>query len=91
MRYVHFVSYNKNSKIPTLILNSSNNMYNCVRCEISGYGTELYAKVKGINKQETFKELLKRKCYSQNKETMEISPINLLANVEIRDKCIEDY
>lgn len=85
-QYVHFVGYNKNSKIPTLILNSSNNMYNCVRCGISGYGTELYAKVKGINKQEAFKELLTRKCYSQNRETIEISPINVLANVETRDK-----
>ena len=32
-----FCGYNKNSKIPTLSLNSTNNKYHCVRCGAGGF------------------------------------------------------
>lgn len=89
--YVRSVGYNKNSKIPTLSLNSANNKYHCVRCGAGGYGTELYAKVRGISKQKAYEELLERECYSQNKVQVEISPINLLADIEKRDAVYRDF
>ena len=88
--YVRFVGYNKNSKIPTLSLNSANNKYHCVRCGAGGYGTELYAKVRGISKQKAYEELLERECYSQNKVQVEISPVNLLAGIQLRDRVYRD-
>lgn len=90
-QYVHFVGYNKNSKVPTLSLNSDNNKYHCVRCGAGGYGTELYAKVREISKYQAIDELLKKECYSQNKVKIEISPINLLADIKIRDAVYRDF
>lgn len=90
-QYVHFVGYNKNSKVPTLSLNSDNNKYHCVRCGTGGYGTELYAKVRGISKCQAIDELLKKECYSQNKVKIEISPINLLANIKLRNAVYRDF
>lgn len=84
--YVLFVGYNKNSKIPTMSLNSQTNKYCCCRCGVGGYSIGLYAKVKNIDTKKAYKELLERECFSIDKSHIEISPINLLADVEIRDK-----
>lgn len=89
-QYVHSVGYNKNSKIPTLSLNSDNNKFHCVRCGAGGYGTDLYARIKGINKYEAIDELLKRECFSPNRVQVEISPINLLADIKLRDTVYRD-
>lgn len=45
----------------------------------------MYAKVRRIDNKKAYKELLERECFSQNKIAVEISPINLLADIEIRD------
>lgn len=90
-QYVHFVGYNKNSKIPTLSLNSQSNKYSCFRCGVGGYSVGLYAKVKGIDTKEAYKQLLKRECFSQNKSPVEISPINLLADIEYRDAVYREF
>lgn len=84
-QYVRSVGYNKNSKIPTLSLNSQTNKYCCSRCGANGFSTDLYAKIKKIDKKKAYTELLERECYSQNKSLVEISPINLLADIETRD------
>lgn len=89
--FVHFVGYNKNSKIPTMSLNSQTNKYCCSRCGVGGYSIGLYAKVKGIDNKKAYKELLEKECFSQNKAPIEISPINLLADVEIRDAIYRDF
>ena len=89
--YALFVGYNKNSKIPTMSLNSQNNKYCCCRCGVGGYSIGLYAKVKGIDNKKAYKELLDRECFSLNKSSIEISPINLLRDIEIRDKIYRDF
>lgn len=87
----HFVGYNKNSKIPTLSLNSQNNKYCCCRCGVGGYSIGLYAKMKGINTKQAYKELLEKEYLSIDKSHIEISPINLLADVEVRDAVYRDF
>lgn len=86
-----FCGYNKLSKLPTLSLNSQNNKYCCSRCGAGGYSLGLYAKVKNIDTKKAYKELIERKCYSQNKEPIEISPINTLADIEIRDAVYREF
>ena len=86
-----FCGYNKNSKIPTMSLNSQNNKYCCCRCGAGGYSVGLYAKIKGIDTKKAYKELLERECFSQNKSPVEISPINLLADIEIRDAVYREF
>lgn len=90
-QYVHFVGYNKNSKIPTMSLNSQNNKYCCSRCGAGGYSVGLYAKVRKIDNKTAFKELLDRECFSLDKVPVEISPINLISDIEIRDKVYRDF
>lgn len=85
-----FCGYNKNSKIPTLSLNSANNKYHCVRCGAGGFSIGLYARVRGIDNKKAYKELIEKECYSQNRTAVEISPINLLADIEIRDMVYRD-
>ena len=55
-QYVLSVGYNKNSKIPTLSLNSQNNKYCCSRCGVGGYSVGLYAKIKGMDNKKAYKE-----------------------------------
>ncbi len=86
-----FCGYNKNSKIPTLSLNSESNKYCCSRCGKGGYSVGLYAQVKGIDNTSAFKELLKRECFSVDKSHIEISPINILADIDIRDKIYREF
>lgn len=81
-----FCGYNKNTKIPTLSLNINNNKYCCSRCGKGGYSVGLYAKVKGIDTKKAYKALLERECFSLDRSKIQISPINLLADIEIRDK-----
>ena len=72
-------------------LNSQNNKYHCCRCGVGGYSVGLYAKVKGIDNKKAYKELLERECFSINKSPIEISPINLLADIEIRDTVYREF
>lgn len=90
-QYVHFVGYNKNSKIPTMSLNSQNNKYCCSRCGTGGYSVGLYAKLRKIDNKKAFKELLDRKCFSLDRVPVEISPINLISDIEIRDKVYREF
>lgn len=90
-QYVRFVGYNKNSKIPTLSLNSQNNKYCCSRCGAGGYSVGLYARVRNIDTKKAYKELLDRECYSQDKTQIEISPMNLIADVETRDAIYREF
>ena len=90
-QYVRFVGYNKVSKIPTLSLNIQSNKYCCSRCGAGGYSTGLYAKVRNIDTRKAYSELLKMECYSQNREKIEISPINLIADVETRDTIYREF
>ena len=86
-----FCGYNKNSKVPTLSLNSQNNKYCCCRCGAGGFSIGLYAKMKNIDNKKAFKELLDRECFSLNKTPVEISPINILSDIKIRDAVYRDF
>lgn len=88
---VRFVAYNKLTKISTLTLNSKTNTYHCSRCNSKGYARELYAKVKHIDIDTAYKELIERECFSPNKSRYNISPINILADVEIRDRVYREF
>ena len=86
-----FCGYNKNSKIATLSLNSNTNQYCCCRCGVGGYSIGLYARVKNTDTRTAYKELIDRECFSLDKAAIQISPINLLADIEIRDKVYRDF
>lgn len=86
-----FCGYNKNSKIPTMSLNTRENKYCCTRCGAGGYSVGLYARVRNIDTKKAYKELLEKECYSPNKSHIEISPINLLSDIEIRDVVYRDF
>lgn len=86
-----FCGYNKNSKIPTMSLNTSENKYCCTRCGAGGYSVGLYARVRNIDTKKAYKELLEKECYSPNKSHIEISPINLLSDIEIRDAVYKEF
>lgn len=86
-----FCGYNKLSKIPTMSLNTRDNKYCCTRCGNGGYSVGLYARVRGMDTKKAYKELLEKECYSQNKSRVEISPINLLADIELRDSVYRDF
>lgn len=56
-----------------------------------GFSIGLYARVKGIDNKKAYKELLERECYSQEKTMAEISPINLISDIEIRDAVYREF
>lgn len=56
-----------------------------------GYSVGLYAKIRGIDNKKAYKELLERECFSPNKSRIEISPINLLSDIEIRDSVYRSF
>ena len=56
-----------------------------------GYSVGLYARVRNIDNKRACKELLERECYSQDRSPIEISPINLLADIELRDAVYRDF
>lgn len=72
-------------------LNSQTNKYCCSRCGAGGYSIGLYAEVKGIDTKKAYKELLEKECFSQNRSPIEISPINLLADIELRDAVYREF
>ena len=72
-------------------LNSQTNKYCCCRCGVGGYSIGLYAKIREIDTKRAYKELLDKECFSINKSNIKISPINLLADVEIRDAVYRDF
>lgn len=72
-------------------LNTRDNKYHCMRCGAGGYSVGLYARVRGIDNKKAYKELLEKECYSLDRSRIEISPINLLADIEIRDKIYRDF
>jgi len=86
-----FCGYNKNSKIGTLSLNTNNNKYCCSRCGAVGFSIGLYAKLKNINTKKAYRELIDRECFSINKSNIIISPINEIADIDIRDKIYRDF
>ena len=86
-----FCGYNKNSKVATLSLNIANNKYCCSRCGAGGYSIGLYARVKNIDTKKAYRELIDRKCFSIEREGIEISPINEISDINIRDKVYRDF
>lgn len=56
-----------------------------------GYSVGLYARVRNIDTKKAYKELLEKECFSINKSPIEISPINILADVEIRDMVYREF
>ncbi len=86
-----FCGYNKKTKIPTMSLNISTNQYSCCRCGAGGFSIGLYAKVKEMSNKNAYKELLERQCRSTEREKTEISPINLLADIEYRDAVYREF
>ncbi len=72
-------------------LNVNSNKYCCSCCGAGGYSIGLYAKLKGIDNKRAYKELVERECYSQNREQVEINIINLLADIETRDKIYREF
>ena len=84
-QFVHFVGYNKNSKIATMSLNIQNNKYCCSRCGSGGYSIGLYAKVRNIDTKKAYKELLEKECFSIQKSNITISPINEIADIDRRN------
>lgn len=67
-------------------LNVTNNKYHCMRCGAGGYSIGLYAKMRNMNNKEVFKELLERECYSLDRSKLEITPVNMIADIETRDR-----
>lgn len=90
-QFARFAGYNKLSKIPTMSLNSQTNKYCCTRCGAGGYSIGLYARIKGIDTKKAYKELQERECFSPDKSHIEISPINLLVDIEIRDAVYREF
>jgi DNA primase len=86
-----FCGYNKNSKIATLSLNTSNNKYCCSRCGAGGFSIGLYAKLRNIDNKKAYRELLDKECFSMNKSNITISPINELADIETRDIVYREF
>lgn len=85
-QFVRFVGYNKLTPIPTLSLNCTNNKYCCSRCGVGGYSVGLYARMKQIDNKKAYKELIERECFSLERSKIQISPINLIADIKTRDK-----
>ncbi len=56
-----------------------------------GYSVGLYARIRGIDTKKAYKELLEKECFSLNKSRIEISPINLLADIKIRDEIYRSF
>lgn len=86
-----FVGYNKNSKIATLSLNVTNNKYCCSRCGVGGYSIGLYAKLRNIDTKKAYKELLDKECFSINKSSIVISPINEIVDIDTRDLIYREF
>lgn len=86
-----FCGYNKNSKVATLSLNTTNNKYCCSRCGIGGFSIGLYAKVRNIDTKKAYRELLDRECFSIEKAGIEISTINELVDIDTRDKIYRKF
>ena len=72
-------------------LNIENNKYCCSRCGAGGFSIGLYAKVKGINTKQAYKELLEREFFSMNKSNITISPINEIADINKRDNVYREF
>ena len=72
-------------------LNTRENKYCCTRCGAGGYSVGLYSRVRNIDTKKAYKELLEKECYSPNKSHIEISPINLLSDIEIRDAVYREF
>ena len=72
-------------------LNTRDNKYHCMRCGAGGYSVGLYARVRGIDTKKAFKELLEKECYSMDRTRLEITPINMIADIEIRDKIYREF
>ena len=89
--YALFAGYNKLSKEPTMSLNTRDNKYHCMRCGAGGYSVGLYARVRGIDTKKAFKELLEKECYSMDRTRLEITPINMIADIEVRDKIYREF
>lgn len=51
----------------------------------------LYARIRQIDTKQAFKELLERECYSLDKSHIEISPINLIADIKVRDQVYREF
>lgn len=83
--------YNKLSKVPTLSLYPQTNKYYCCRCKIEGYSIGLYAMMRKLSMSAAYDELLKIQCFSQDREHVEISPINLLADIRARDEVYREF
>lgn len=72
-------------------LNIENNKYCCSRCGAGGFSIGLYAKVKGINTKQAYKELLEREFFSMDKSNITISPINEIADIDKRDNVYREF
>lgn len=67
------------------------NKYCCSRCGAGGFSIGLYAKVRNIDNKKAYRELLDRECFSIEKSNITISPINEIADINIRDKVYRDF
>ncbi len=72
-------------------MNTINNKYCCSRCGIGGFSIGLYAKMRHIDTKKAYKELLERECFSIEKSNITISPINLISDIEERDKTYRSF
>ncbi len=51
-----------------------------------GFSVGLYARLKNMDTKKAYRELLDRECFSLNKSPITISPINEIADIEMRNK-----
>lgn len=56
-----------------------------------GYSTGLYAKIRNIDTKKAYKELLDKECFSIDASNIVISPVNAIADIEIRDKVYREF
>jgi len=86
-----FCGYKENSKVATLSLNINNNKYCCFRCGAGGFSIGLYAKLRNIDNRKAYRELLDRECFTVEKSNIIISPVNEIADIDIRDKVYRHF
>lgn len=86
-----FCGHRKLTKTPTLSLNSQTNQFCCSSCGKGGHSTDLYAKIMNKDKQTALIELMERECFSQNREKYEITFVNQIEDVIVRDAVYRDF
>lgn len=86
-----FCGYRNKIKKAEMKLNFEKNSYHCFGCGKSGYAIGLYAKLRGLDNKNAFKELLEKEAFSMDKSQFIIDTNNKIANIEYRDMVYREF